>query len=138
MAQHPFIEDLQSDHQKLLAVLEEMKSMKPDSIEGQAKLKEFKTLIQSHLGKEDESLYPALEREAARDGELRNTLDVFARDIREISGFVGEFLQKHLTEASNEDWARDFGKLYATLKARVRKEENILYREYEKREGALK
>ena len=43
-----------------------------------------------------------------------------------------KFFEKYSMDGSNLEFAKDFGTLTATLRARVRREETLIYQEYEK------
>ena len=88
----------------------------------------------AHLKKEDAQLYPVLNKAAANDANLKRTIDFYAKDMEEITGNAINFFQKYASADSVIDieFARAFGKLFATLTRRQRSEENSLYKEYEK------
>jgi len=91
-----------------------------------------KANLLAHLKKEDRDLYPVLKKAAETNSSMKQTLEIFARDMEEISKFALQFFDKYSHGGSGIEFARDFGKLFATLTGRIRKEEDILYREYEK------
>ena len=127
------VEELKKDHGLIVDVLKEVKDLGIGSKQGRDKLLLAKNGLLAHLKKEDEQLYAVLKRAAENDPSLKRTLDVFAQDMGEISKFALNFFDKYSkSESSSLDFAKDFGNLFATLGARIRKEENILYNAYDK------
>ena len=100
--------------------------------EGKSKLLAAKQGLLAHLKKEDDQLYPVLNEAAEQDPDLRRTLDTFAKDMKVVSGGALEFFAKYAGGGSGLEFARDFGRLYAVLGSRVRREESVLYAEYDK------
>ncbi|MFZ5626133.1 MAG: hemerythrin domain-containing protein [Bacillota bacterium] len=121
------VDALKSDHAVILATLNQIKEVGISSKEGRDKLLEVKNLLLHHLQKEDRELYPRLRRAAEVDISLRQTLELFAKDMDEISRLAMEFFQKYAQGGAGVEFARDFGRLYATLGERIRREENIIY-----------
>lgn len=127
------IEDLKKEHAEIVDVLKEVKTLGIGSKEGKAKLLLAKDGLLSHLKKEDEQLYPVLKKEAEKNPELKRTLDIFAQEMEKISGVVLSFFGKYSGSApSGLEFAKDLGAIFTGLETRIRREENILYREYEK------
>lgn len=125
------IDQLKTGHQTIFETLEKARQFGIGSREGQMELLLAKSNLLAHLKTEDVRLYPALHGMARTDKSLKLTLDGFARDMAEISRFAVEFFDKYSNGGSGIEFARDFGRLYARLKIRMHKEENILYRQYE-------
>jgi iron-sulfur cluster repair protein YtfE (RIC family) len=127
------IEDLKKEHADVAGLLKEVKRLGIGSREGKAKLLLAKDGLLSHLKKEDEQLYPVLKREAEKNPELKRTLDIFAQEMEKISGVVLSFFEKYSSATtSGLEFAKDLGGVFAGLETRIRREENILYKEYEK------
>ncbi len=127
------IEDFVNDHKILIEALNEVKQLGIAKKEGQEKLLSIKNAFINHLKKEDLKLYPALHSAASKDEKLKKKLEMFAKDMDEISKGVMTFFSTYSSDKyDNHEFAKDFGKIYSTLKNRVYKEENILYPEYDK------
>ena len=127
------IEDLKKEHASIAGLLKEVKALGIGSKEGKAKLLMAKDGLLSHLNKEDAQLYPVLKKEAERNPELKRTLDIFAQEMDGISRVVLSFFEKYSSAApSGLEFAKDLGGIFTGLETRIRREENILYREYEK------
>lgn len=124
------IRELRSDHARMLATLDRIKAAGVTSEEGQRLLREGKDLLLTHLRKEDERFYPVLHRAAQEDPALRRRLEAFAEDMREVSRNAIDFFDRYAQGGSGLGFARDFGRLYATLRQRQEKEERLLYPEF--------
>ena len=124
------IDELKSDHAHMLATLDRIKQAGVTSDEGQRLLREAKGLLLNHLRKEDERFYPVLHRAAREDQGLRKRLEAFADDMRQVSRDAIDFFDRYAQGGSGLGFARDFGRLYATLRQRQKKEERLLYPEF--------
>lgn len=124
------VKQLKNDHQAILSALNRVKGLGISTKEGLDKLMEVKMLLLQHLQKEDRELYPRLWHAAEVDSSLRQTLELFAKDMDQISRLAMEFFQKYAQGGAGVEFARDFGRLYATLGERIRREENIIYARY--------
>ena len=107
--------ELKRDHSEIFETLNKVKSLGITSGEGQKTLIAAKSSLLAHLKKEDEQLYPVLHNTAVVDGNLKRTLNVFAKDMDEISEAALNFFTKHSTGGSGIEFAKEFGVLYATL-----------------------
>ncbi len=125
------IEELKKDHSEIVATLNEVKKLGILSKEGQTKLLSVKESLLAHLRKEDGQLYPALKKGAEHNKDLKNTLDLFAMDMENVSRVVREFYDKYSEGSLGEEFAREFEKLFASINSRIRHEEEALYDEYE-------
>ena len=121
------VEELKSDHAVIAETLNKVKNLGITSEEGQNILLAAKNGLLAHLRKEDEQLYPVLNNAAESNAALKQTLDMFAKDMEVISKAALDFFDKYSTGGSGVEFAKDFGRLFATLSQRISKEENILY-----------
>jgi iron-sulfur cluster repair protein YtfE (RIC family) len=125
------IDELKSDHAKLVAVLTEVKALGPQK--GMDILRKAKASLLAHLGKEDKKLYPILKKAAETDASVKSTLDIFASDMDKISKAALDFFAKYENgNPAGLDFAKDYGALMFTLSNRIRKEEDVLYPLFEK------
>ena len=125
------IEELEKEHSVIAEALNQVKSLGISSEEGQNTLLAAKGGLLAHIKKEDEQLYPVLNNAAESDDTLQRTLDTFAEDMNEISKAAFEFFDKYSTGGSGIEFAKDFGRLFATLSQRIGREERILYQKYD-------
>jgi HKD family nuclease len=83
---------------------------------------------------EDDELYPTLRKEAEHYNSIKDTLDLFAIDMENVSKIVREFFEKYSEGFSGMDIKKiseDFENLLAALTKRIGNEEESLYEEYE-------
>ncbi len=126
------VAELKKEHAALIAILGEVKAKGVGSKEGQQKLDLAKKGLLGHLRKEDERLYPALQKAAQGDEKIKRMLDGFAAEMAEVSKAALAFFEKYATGGDGIEFARDFGRLSGALSARIRKEETVLYAEYQR------
>ena len=126
------INEFKKDHTKILDTLKEIKELGVLSEEGQAKLISAKESLLKHLKKEDELLYPVLKKEAEHNEKLKELLDVFAKDMENVSRVVMDFFDKYSEDVIDSAVTDEFEHLFAAFRNRIRHEEDILYEEYEK------
>lgn len=126
------IDELKKEHAAIVAILNEVGKSGVSSKEGQQKLLDAKTGLLAHLKKEDEQLYPVLNKAAEKDPSLKQTLSFFAGDMVGISKTAIEFFGKYSQGGSGIEFAKEIGKLFTILKSRISKEEDIIYKEYER------
>ena len=128
------IEELKKEHSEILAALNEVKELGILSKGGQDKLMSLEVSLLAHLGIEDDQLYPTLKKEAEHNSSIKDTLDLFAMDMENVSKTVLEFFEKYSDGFSDMDikeLSEDFENLLAALTKRIRNEEESLYEEYE-------
>ncbi|OGX31364.1 MAG: hypothetical protein A3D27_03350 [Omnitrophica WOR_2 bacterium RIFCSPHIGHO2_02_FULL_46_37] len=126
------VEELKKDHEEIVEVLTKVKKLGISSKDGQDMLLAAKGGLLAHLKKEDERLYPPLRKAAENNQGLKTTLDMFAKDMESISKNAIDFFGKYAKGDSGIEFAKDFGRLAGILSMRIRKEEKIIYAEYEK------
>ena len=124
------IDELKQDHVVLVETLNKIKSLGIASEEGQKTLLAAKGALLAHLAKEDKELYPTLNKAAETDADLKSTLDFYAKDMDKISKGALTFFEKYAGGGSGMEFAKDLGKLFGDLGARVRKEESTIYIKY--------
>lgn len=126
------VDKLKRDHALIADAFVEARELGFHSSECHRHLLDVKGALIAHLRDEDELLYPSLRKAAETDEALRRTLDLFARDAQAVTQEALAFFDKYTVAGSGIDFAEDFGRLYALLAQRIRKEEDILYPEYDK------
>lgn len=125
------IDELKSDHAQMLETLDRIKAAGVTSDEGKRHLRDAKRMLLDHLRKEDSRFYPVLRRAAERDHDLRRRLEAFAGDMHRITRDAIAFFDTYAEGGSGLGFARDFGRLYATLRQRQEKEERLLYPQFQ-------
>lgn len=126
------VNDLKQEHETLVGVLNNIKQVGITSPEARAQLAAAKDGLLTHLQKEDAELYPKLREKATSDPNLANILNTFAKDMEGISSAALGFFEKYEDGGSPVEFAKDFGALMGALGNRIRKEESILYAEFDK------
>ena len=126
------IDEFKKDHLEIIDTLKEIKELGVLSEEGQAKLISAKESLLEHLRKEDELLYPVLKKEAEHNEKLKELLDVFAKDMENVSRVVMDFFDKYSEDVIDSAVTDEFEHLFAAFRNRIRHEEDILYEEHEK------
>jgi len=126
------VEELKKEHAAIAEILVKVRELGIGSPEGRTLLISAKESLLAHLRKEDRELYPVLRKKPESDERLKKTMDVFAKDMESISQAALDFFNKYSQGGSGVDFARDFGRLFIVLRGRINKEEDILYKEYEK------
>ncbi len=124
-------QELTDEHEAIITKLNDIKRAGISSVDGQKKLQMIKFSLLAHLQKEDTLLYPRLEKEAKSNDSLQRTLDMFASDMEAITHIAMNFFDKYSSGGSGEQFAREFGQLFATLSIRIKKEEKIIYAKYD-------
>lgn len=130
-----FIQEIKKEHLFILDTLDAVMKLGVGTAEAREKLREAKKKLLDHIRKEDELIYPVLAEMAADDDALKQTLDVMAKDMRDVSRLTVDFFAKYVNGTKGEpqdslDFAADFGRLYGALCSRVAREENLLYDKY--------
>ncbi len=126
------IDEFKKDHSEIIDTLKEIKELGVLSEEGQAKLISAKESLLEHLKKEDELLYPVLRKEAEHNEKLKELLDVFAKDMENVSRVVMDFFDKYSEDVIDSAVTDEFEHLFAAFRNRIRHEEDLLYEEHEK------
>lgn len=112
-------------------MLADVYALGPDSEEGHNRLMAAKKGLLSHLKREDEELYPALEKAAQDDPKMNKVLKDFNDDMSSVSVSALEFFAKHCLPSSPKEFAVDYEQLANTLIERIEKEEAVIYKYYD-------
>jgi len=124
------IEEFKKDHFGIIEALKDVKDLGVLTKEGQAKLMSLKVTLLKHLKEEDEKFYPVLWKETEQNKRLKETLEVFAKDLDSASGFVFEFFDRCDKGFPGANLSGDFEILFMVIRERMRNEENFLYDEF--------
>ena len=124
-------DELRADHVAIRKARDEVNKLGIGSDDGKAKLMSAKAGLLAHIGKEDAKLYPALHKAAETDAALKQTLNLFAKDMAEVSKAALDFFAKYAEGGEGVEFAKDYGKLTGALGGRIRREESMLYKKYD-------
>ena len=124
------IRELRKEHGEIFELMEAFK--KGRGIDGSGwkeKLFSARKLFLDHLKKEDELLYPRLREKWAGDRTMENIIGKYIDDMKKISAETLAFLDRYNTaDQSGSDFMRDYASLTVGLKARMREEEENLFK----------
>ena len=126
------IGEFKKEHSEILTILNEVEGIDILSKEGQSKLMSVKMILLEHLKKEDVKFYPVLYKEAEHNNNLKNVIDLFVMDMENVSRVVLEFFDKYSRGVLGKKPQEEFESFFVTLRSRIRNEENLLYKEYER------
>lgn len=126
------IEQLKKEHRLIAEHLQAAYQHGAGTKAGHIELIKAKNALLGHLKKEDQYLYPPLREAAKRDANLAWTLELYAKDMQEVTRTAIAFFEKYIQAGSGLEFGKDFGALLGRLKIRISNEENELYKEYEK------
>ncbi len=126
------IDQLVKEHSEIFAELTEANSLGIITKEGQSKLFSAKADLFVHLKNEDEHLYPVLKKEAGNKKHLESILYSFSSEMENISKSVMKFIDKYSDGVLDSKYVEAFETILATLNARMKKEESVLFAEYGK------
>lgn len=129
---HQFIKSLTDDHKYVLKSLKIIREKGIHSDEGKKLLFEVKDALLSHIKKEDDELYPVLQEAAKNNTRFASLLKLYAEDMEIVTKAVLNFYKKDDENSSGFNYSIEFGKLFSILKTRIRREEDTLYKEYER------
>ncbi len=126
------IDQLKEEHSEIFAELNEADNLGIITKEGQNKLFSTKADLLVHLKNEDEHLYPVLRKEAENNKHLEIILSSFSSEMKNISTSVMKFIEKYSDGVLDSKYVESFETIFETLSARMKKEESVLFAEYEK------
>ncbi|MBJ6727845.1 hemerythrin domain-containing protein [Geomesophilobacter sediminis] len=128
------IEELKQEHAFITSLLDRARDSSISSAEAHRLLMSAQDALLAHLKKEDLQLYPVLKKAALENHAIKGTVDFYMQDMEEISNDAASFFETYSRDDSPIDieFARAFGKLFATFVRRIRSEEMTLYKIYEK------
>ncbi|MCP5368707.1 MAG: hemerythrin domain-containing protein [Hyphomicrobiales bacterium] len=126
------VEELKREHAALFALLDEIAALGVETAAGRARLMDARDLFVAHLRKEDRHVHPVIAAEEAHDPELHEIMDLMDCNLRDVTHCVENFFTKHAGGGHADTFAGDFELISAMLHNRMRREEKVLLREYEK------
>ena len=121
-----------AEHAAVLATLAEIPRIGITTQAGQAKLRELEVSLKAHIKSENENLYPVLKKAAQNNPVLRQKMDLFARDMEEITVLALDFFDKFKKDPYAPSTPYSFALMTSLFKNRISSEESILIKEYEK------
>ncbi len=119
-------------HAEIIDALKECRELGMLTKKGKAKLMSVKSSLLEHLKEEEEKLYTVLYNDADQNMNLKEQLEIFAKDWGNVYTITFEIFDRYDKGVSNEGLMLDFGSLFTVLRQRMRNEEDFLYGEYER------
>ena len=128
----PLVEQLKIEHEALLNNFQDVLKTGVAKPAGIQKLMATKLLLLRHLRREENEMYPVLQRGAATNEALRTMLDDLAAEYEELARHLMDFFERYENGGEGLQFARELGKLQGMLSSRIRREENRVYPVFEK------
>ena len=125
------IEELKSEHREMLSILKKTMKLGVTSKEGQTLLFSFKSLFLGHIEKEAK-IYVLLKEASKKNDNIKLTIEVFVPQMEDMRDDVFSFFKDKQSGDYSLNFAKAFGRIFADIGVLIRREENILYREFEK------
>ncbi len=126
------IEGFKKEHSEIIEALKKVKELGVLTEEGQAKLMPQIVDLLKHLWSEDQWFYPVLLKASKHNKKLEEILSVFTNGLGGLHGEIQNFITKYSKGVKDNNFQRDYERLFDTLSRRIEYEENILFSEYEK------
>ncbi len=124
------IDQLRLEHTELSTSFGSLRDVDISSEEGRGRLKSIKSLLLSHLRRENEELYPKLREVATNDQKLGRTIEWFTRDTARITAVLILFFDQYADGGDKIAFMRDFKRLGTILNALIEQEEKFIFDEY--------
>ncbi|MBE9528151.1 MAG: hemerythrin domain-containing protein [Proteobacteria bacterium] len=125
------VHELKQDHVEVFALMESLRGVDIETRDAQQTIHLIRQMLSAHLKREETEFYPKLKVAARFDGRLKNILMLFAADMDVIAQTTLLFLAKYAHGGVQLDFAKELGRILATLRTRMNKEETILYDRYD-------
>lgn len=123
---------LKEEHKSILTLIDEIDSMDIMSLSAKAKIEELEKALSAHLLKEDEWLYPSLKNEAKTNEKIKFSLDLFASHSSMLSREILKFFELYRLAPDTIAVDKQFSILKSSLLMRMRREELVLFAEYDR------
>ena len=122
------IEEFKKEHSEIIEALKKVKELGVITEDGQAKLMPEIVDLLKHLWSEDQWVYPVLLKASKHNKKLEEILSVFTNGL---GGIQQNFITKYSKGVKDNNFQRDYAKLFGALSKRIEYEEEILFDEYE-------
>ncbi|GAX59936.1 hypothetical protein SCALIN_C05_0021 [Candidatus Scalindua japonica] len=126
------IDQLTKEHSDIFAELNEADNLSIITEEGQNRLFSTKADLLVHLHNEDENLYPVLRKEAENNKHLESVLKSFSSEMESITESTMKFFERYSNGVIDSKYVESFQIILSALSERMKKEESVLFVEYEK------
>ncbi|MFQ5575112.1 MAG: hemerythrin domain-containing protein [Terriglobia bacterium] len=126
------IKELKEEHLEIVETLTRVEQLGISPTDAQRKLVVAKDMIVSHVEKEDKFFYPVLIEAVTGDRMMGRLVDMLSQGMQDISEYVFGFFTSYADGGAGIEFIVAFGELFALVKSRVRREEEILFPEFER------
>ena len=126
------IEGFKKEHSEIIEALKKVKELGVLTEEGQAKLMSEIVDLLKHLWSEDQWFYPVLLKASKHNKKLEEILSVFTNDLVGLHDEMQNFITKYSKGVKDNNFQRDYERLFGALSKRIEYEENVLFEEYNK------
>ncbi len=124
------IEEFKREHSEIIEKLKEVEELGIITKKGHDKLMLLIVNLAKHLRHEDERLYPVLRKASEHNNKLKEILSFFINGLGTIHEEIMRFVIKYNIGAIDNNYQREYERLFGALRKRIKYEENILYDEY--------
>ncbi len=126
------IEEFKKEHSVIIEALKEVEELGVSTKEGHAQLMTLTVYSLNHLWNEDQWLYPVLRKESVHNKKLKETLSSFNNSLGRVHAEMQNFITKYYKGVKDNNFQREYERLFGALSKRIEYEENIFYDEYNK------
>jgi hypothetical protein len=126
------IEGFKKEHSEIIEELKKVKELGVLTEDGQAKLMPEIVDLLKHLWSEDQWFYPVLLKASKHNKKLEEILSVFTNGLGDLHDEIQYFITIYSKGVKDNNFQRDYERLFDALSKRIEYEENILFSEYEK------
>lgn len=129
------IEQLRAEHAELEKLFDTAHQKGITSPEGGEALKLARQKLADHLAKEDSRLYPILQAAAKKTENifgLEGIINSLSAEMISMSAALNEFSEKFMRDPGRPELDGEFRRISKMLSGRIRKEEDTVFRFYEK------
>ena len=124
------IEDFKKEHSEIIEAFKEVEELSVLTQEGHSKLMYLLPDVLKHLWYEDERLYPVLRKASEHNKKLKEILRSFIIGLGAIHEEMLNFIAKYSEGVKDNNFQRDYERLFDVLNKRIGYEEEILFLEY--------
>ena len=128
------IETLREEHGAIARLLALVRAAGANTAEGRRLLEQLREEVALHLAREERHLFRPL-LAVAQPTRLKSTLAILAGEASDLQGEAEAFFARIRAGAGELEVARGFGRLYAALGERMRREETSLFPVFEREDG---
>lgn len=126
------VETLREEHAALLKLFRQIERDGLDVSLADGVVDAARQALETHLARERDELYPILEKAAASDTEVEAKMSFLYWDLEDLSQVAHAFFSQCGKERNPVDLPLRFDRLYALLEKRIEREEDFLFRLYDR------